>query len=102
MTYEECARCGKRINESEIRYVVRLTVVGDDGGVLDEINDPDIEIEKLIEQIENTDPFELESDVMEERVFVLCPGCKKAFLKSPFGYRTGGFTDDDEYIGPMQ
>jgi len=39
---------------------------------------------------------------MEERVFVLCPGCKKAFLKSPFGYRNGGFTDDDEYIGPMQ
>ncbi len=102
MTYEECARCGKRIKESEIRYVVRLTVVGDDGGVLEEINDPNIEIEKLIEQIENTDPFELENDVMEERVFVLCPGCKKAFLKSPFGRRIGGFADDDEYIGPIQ
>lgn len=101
MTYEECARCGKRIKESEIRYVVRLTVVGDDGGVLKELDNPDIEIERLIEQIENSDPFELEHDVMEERVFVLCPGCKKAFLKSPFGYRNGGFADD-EYIGPMQ
>jgi len=51
MTYEECARCGKKITESEIRYVVRLTVVGDDGGALEELDDPDIEIEKLISRL---------------------------------------------------
>ncbi len=102
MTYEECARCGRRFNESEIRYVIRLTAVGDDGGVVDESVDPDSEIERLLRHIEDADPFELENDVLEERVFILCPKCKRVFLKRPFGFQAGGFLDDDDFVGPIQ
>lgn len=101
MNFEECARCGRRIVEGEIRYVVRLTVVGDDGGVIEELGDPDSEIESLLRQIEEAEIYELESDVFEERVYILCGSCKKEYMKNPFGPRRGDIFDDD-FTGPIQ
>jgi len=103
MTYEECARCGRKIREGDIRYVVRVTVAGDDGGVLDEeeYSDPDLKIEELIAQMEGKDPQELEDEVYEERMFLLCAPCRKAFMKNPFGFRSED-AGEDETLGPVQ
>ncbi len=102
MTYEKCSRCGKHVGPGDIRYLIRMTAVGDDGGMPEEVIDPDLEIEKLLNQIENMETYELENEVLEERVFVLCGDCKQTFFKRPFGHRRDSFIDDDEYIGPIQ
>lgn len=103
MDFDECARCGRRVAPGQIRYIVRLTIVGDDGGTLVEVADPDAEIESLIAQIEQMEPDELERDVLEERIFVLCPSCRKAFLRNPFGTADAGtFEDDEDFSGPIQ
>jgi len=102
MMFEQCARCGKTISEGDIRYVIRITVVGDDGGMIKEVDYPDVEIERMLTQIENMEPFEMENDVFEERIFILCPNCKRSFLNSPFGARRGGLMEDDDIVGPIQ
>ncbi|MDH5478154.1 MAG: hypothetical protein OEY50_07465 [Nitrospinota bacterium] len=105
MTYEECACCGKKIGEGHIRFVVRVSVLGDDGGVLaeEEYSDVDMKIEELIAELEGQEAYELENDVFEERIFVLCGACRKIFMKNPFGFRTRGIlSDDDEMMGPIQ
>ncbi|MDH5510407.1 MAG: hypothetical protein OEZ32_08630 [Nitrospinota bacterium] len=104
MTYEECACCGKKIGEGDIRFVVRVSVVGDDGGVLDEeeYSDVDSKIEELIAEMEGRESYELENEVFEERVFVLCGPCRKAFMKNPFGFRSRHDIPDDEIFGPIQ
>jgi len=104
MTYEECARCGKHLVEGEVKFILRMTVVGDDGQILSMIEDPDKEIERLISQIEQTDPFELETDVIEERIYILCGRCKRLYMKDPFHNRRDAFFDDDgeDIIGPIQ
>ena len=102
MDYDECARCGRHIAPGQIRYIVRLTIVGDDGGTLVEVADPDAEIESLIEQIEQMEPEELERDVLEERIFILCPPCRAAFAQNPFGTADGAFDDGGEFSGPIQ
>ncbi|MDH4184194.1 MAG: hypothetical protein OEV92_08230 [Nitrospinota bacterium] len=104
MTYEECARCGKKIGEGHVRYVVRVSVAGDDGGILNEedYSDVDLKIDELIAHIEGQAPYELENDVFEERLFILCGACRKLFMKNPFGFQRGGGMPDDEIIGPIQ
>ena len=104
MTYEECACCGKKIGEGDIRFVVRVSVLGDDGGVLDEeeYSDVDMKIEELIAEMEGRESYELENEVFEERAFVLCGPCRKAFMKNPFGFRSRTDIPDDEILGPIQ
>ena len=104
MTYEECACCGRKIGEGDIRFVVRLSVMGDDGGIIGEAeySDLDAKIEELIAEMEGRDAYELENEVFEERLFVLCGPCRKAFMKNPFGFRTRNDIPGDEIIGPIQ
>ena len=104
MNYEQCARCRQNIRDGDIRYVVRVSVLGDDGGILleEDYEDPDMKIDELLTQLEGRDAFELENEVYEERIFVLCGTCRKVFLKNPFGLKGDDEIPDDEVIGPMQ
>ncbi|MGK7346274.1 MAG: hypothetical protein ACNS63_10765 [Candidatus Nitrospinota bacterium M3_3B_026] len=89
--YEICDRCGVMIAEGAIRYVVRLVVAADDGGV---VSEPitDMEMDEIIQRLEEADAAELERNVFEEREYILCPRCKREFLKNPLrGGPEGGF-----------
>lgn len=80
-----CDRCHKPINAGELRFVVRVAVAADDGGIVIDHPIEEPEIEELIRQLENIDPVELERAIFEERTFILCHGCKKKFVDNPFG-----------------
>lgn len=83
--------------------MVRVSVAGGDGGILDEeeYSDPDLKIDELIAQMEGKDPQELENEVYEERMFLICAPCRKAFMKNPFGFKFRGGADG-ETLGPVQ
>jgi len=92
--YEICDRCGKMIKEGDIRYIVRLLVADDDGGVVSEpITDE--EISEIISKLNSMASGELEQQVYEEREYILCRKCKQTFLKSPFGHSHDGPPDDE-------
>jgi hypothetical protein len=75
--------------------------MADDGGFIEEVEDPDFEIAQLLQQLGEMEAHEIENDVFEERAYVLCAGCRAAFLKNPFGQRKRSLLDDD-HIGPIQ
>ena len=47
--------------------------------------DHDAEIRKVLSQMENRTPDELEDQVYRSFRYDLCPGCHKRFLQSPLG-----------------
>ncbi|MBI4666873.1 MAG: hypothetical protein HY751_10750 [Nitrospinae bacterium] len=81
---EICDRCGVMIQPGDVRYMVKVTVKVDDGGV---INQPisEEEMKNIIDQLSTISSDELEKQVYEERSFILCPTCKRAFMDRPFG-----------------
>lgn len=81
---EICDRCGAVVEDGDIRYMVRIAVRVDDGGL---IKQPitDEEMESIIKQMENVSAEDLEREVYEERSYILCPPCKRAFMKNPIG-----------------
>lgn len=92
---EICDRCGSVIKDGEVRFKVRIMAGADDGGVVTEpITDHDIE--KLITGLATIDSTEIERQVVEERIYVLCRGCKTDFLKQPFGLNPGGPSGEDD------
>lgn len=91
---EICDRCGKMIKDGEIRFKVLLTASADDGGMVEQ-EITDAELEDIISEIENENPVELNRQVYEERMFILCRECKQSFLKKPFGLNPGDTLDDD-------
>lgn len=93
--YEICDRCGAFIKEGETRYIVRLVVAPDNGGVVTEpISDE--EMQEIIEQFENANPAELENRVYEKREYILCPKCKKAFMDNPIGRKSGDVGTEEQ------
>lgn len=81
---EICDRCGGRIGPGDIRYLVRLSVNVDDGGVISGPIGED-EIDAIIRELSKADPEELERDVHEERSYIICPRCRREFMKDPLG-----------------
>lgn len=80
--YEICDRCGGMIKEGDMRYVVRLVVAADDGGVVSEPIS-EMEMDEIIKRLEEAAAEELERSVFEEREYILCPRCKREFMKNP-------------------
>jgi len=81
---EICDRCGARIEPGDIRYLMRITLNVDDGGV---ITNPigDEEVDRIIKELQNADPDELEKQVHEELSYIICPRCRRDFLSDPLG-----------------
>lgn len=84
---EICDRCHKTIGTGELRYMVRIGVAVDDGGEIDRPID-DSEIEALVSHLEHLEPAQLEKGIYDQRAFILCMKCKRAFLKNPLGKAT--------------
>jgi len=73
----QCMRCGTDLPYGSLVYVVQIKVFADfDGVILDPDEESQHPMEKLLEQIQKADPKELEKDVYEELMFVLCKRCR--------------------------
>ena len=81
MEKRQCMRCGVELAYGSLVYRIQVKVFADFDGV---ISDPEEEsqasLEQLLEQIQKADPKELEKEVYEEFMLVLCRSCRDRFV----------------------
>jgi len=90
MLHYSCDMCGKQLLvEEDVRYVVKIEAfaAADPLEITEEDLEKDhlIEISKLIKQLEQMDPQELEDQVYKSFRFDLCPECHRRYLRDPLG-----------------
>ena len=82
MEKRHCLRCGKELPPGTLTYVVHIRVfAGFDGLLLEPGEDIDQQLNQLLEQIEKSDPKELEKEVYEEFTLLLCKSCRDRFVE---------------------
>ena len=85
-------KCGKRLPEGSLKYVVNIRVYADFDGVLNlPGGDIEEEVHRLMGEIERMDPGELEKDVYQEMAFLLCKGCRDTFAEDPLSRGEGPY-----------
>jgi type II restriction/modification system DNA methylase subunit YeeA len=92
--YYRCDLCGTRIEASELRYVLKMNIFAAYDKLQIELSDLEKdyqnEIRKLIEEMEQMDPKQLEEDVFKQFNFDLCRRCQQEIIKNPLESRRGG------------
>ena len=90
-----CDMCGKvLLADEDTRYIARIEVFAAYDPM--EIAPSDIrkdrsdEMARLLEQLREADPQELQDQVYRSLQFDLCPGCQKKYLAEPLPQRPGG------------
>lgn len=82
MSERTCWRCGKELPPGELNYVIQIKVfAGFDGVLMESQEGIDKELRRLMDQIEKSDPKELEKDVYEEFTLLLCKSCRDRFVE---------------------
>ena len=82
MKDRHCLRCGKELLSGSLTYIVHIKVfAGFDGLLLETEGEIDQQMKQLFEQIERSDPKELEKEVYEEFTLLLCKSCRDRFVK---------------------
>jgi hypothetical protein len=97
MEERACWRCGKTLAPGSLVYVAHIRVFADfDGVLLEPEGEMDHQLKQLIDQMENTNPEELEKEVYEEYSLLLCKSCRDRFVdetqrpwEGPFGIPKG-------------
>ena len=99
---QRCFRCGKELPAGSLSYVVNIRVfAGFDGFLFEPEGDVDSQIEKIINEIGQYDPEELEREVYEEFTMILCKSCRDRFVKETRHPWEGPFrinNDPDRFI----
>ncbi len=81
MKARECFRCGKKLPPGNLVYVANIRVFADfDGVLLDPEEGVEEQMEKILEEIQDADPDELEKEVYEEFNLILCKSCRDRFV----------------------
>jgi len=79
-----CQRCGAELPPGSLKYLVTVHVTADFDGVLPTAGTMG-DLEAFMRQLDSADPVQAERDVYQSQGFLLCPGCKAAFLENPLG-----------------
>jgi hypothetical protein len=95
-------RCGKELPAGELAYVAQIKVFAGFDGLLSEPGEGiDNQLNRILDQIEKSNPEELEKDVYEEFTLILCKSCRDRFVdetkhpwEGPFQIRR----DPDRFI----
>jgi hypothetical protein len=81
MEERRCFRCGKELLPGSLTYVAHIRVFADfDGVLLEPEGGIDRQLKQMFEQIEQSDPKELEKEVYEEFTLLLCKSCRDRFV----------------------
>jgi hypothetical protein len=81
MSKRYCWRCGKELQQGSLTYVIHIRVLADfDGVLLEPEEGVDRQMRELLDQIEKSDPKELEKDVFEEITLLVCTSCRDRFV----------------------
>jgi hypothetical protein len=77
-----CWRCGKELPLGSLAYVIQIKVFAEFDGLLVEPGEGiDKELKRLMEQVEKSDPKELEKEVYQEVTLHLCKSCRDRFVE---------------------
>jgi hypothetical protein len=102
MAEQHCMRCGKEFPAGELTYVVQIKIfAGFDGLLLEPEGGVDRQLRKILDQIEKSDPKELENDVYEEVTLLLCKSCRDRFVDETKHPWEGSFRirqDPDRFV----
>jgi len=79
---KSCQICGRSLEPGELKYILKLQIWADFDGHLPEKDDPS-QMGKILEEMERTDPEELESQVHHTQYFLICPICRKTIIRKP-------------------
>jgi hypothetical protein len=95
-------RCGKELPGGSLTYIVQIKVFADfDGLLLEPEEGIENQMKRLIDQIERSDPKELEREVYEEFTLILCKSCRDRFAEEARHPWEGAFLgprDPDGFI----
>jgi hypothetical protein len=81
MEERNCFRCGKRLQPGSLFYVVHVKVFSGFDGILSEpVEGIDQQLKGLLEAAQHLDPKELEKDVYEEIILIVCKSCRDRFV----------------------
>lgn len=102
MIERHCMRCGKELPAGDLTYVVQIKVFAGFDGLLSEPEEGiDNQLNRILDQIEKSNPEELEKDVYEEFTLLLCKSCRDRFVdetKHPWGGPFQIRRDPDRFI----
>ena len=75
-------RCGKEFPSTDLTYVVQIKVfAGFDGVLLEPEEGIDNQLRRILDEVEKSDPEELEKEVYEEFTLLLCKSCRDRFVE---------------------
>jgi len=81
MKGQHCFRCGKELQPGGLFYIAHIRVfAGFDGVLVEPKEGIDQQLKQILEEIEKSDPEELEKDVYEEFTLILCKSCRDRFV----------------------
>jgi len=102
MAERHCMRCGKRLPSAESTYVIQIRVFAGFDGILSEPEEGvDTQLRSVLDQIEHSDPEELEKNVYEEFTLLLCKSCRDRFVdeaKNPWEGPLRVRKDPDRFV----
>jgi hypothetical protein len=74
---QACVRCGKELPPGTLTYVAQIRIfAGFDGLLLEPAEGVDRQLKKLLKQVEQANPEELEKEVYQEFHLILCKSCR--------------------------
>jgi hypothetical protein len=95
-------RCGKELPTGDVAYVVQIKVFAGFDGLLSEPEEGiDNQLHQILDQIEKSDPEELEKAVYEELTLILCKSCRDRFMDEAKHPWEGPFQtkkDPDQFV----
>jgi hypothetical protein len=83
-----CHRCGSPLPEGSLKYQVALRVRSMfDGAVAEsDVSPPEAELARLLKEVERYSEEELDRQVYEDDIFIMCPACKEAFMDEIYAH----------------
>ncbi len=77
MEERNCSRCGKELRPGSLYYVVHIKVISGFDGILSEPAEGiDRQLKGLLDEVDQSDPEELEKEVYEEIRLMMCKSCR--------------------------
>lgn len=83
MSSIQCHRCGRPLADGSPKFQVDVRVRSVFDGVIPEPteSDGDKELNRILDELADKSEEELNRQIYEDDVFIMCPLCKEAFLE---------------------
>ncbi len=82
MSEKKCFRCGKGLQPGDLFYIVHIQVFsGFDGILIEPTGNLDRQLKEWIDLAQEMDPQELEREVYEEMIWMVCKSCRDRFVE---------------------